>query len=186
MANKVRVWVSSLVNLDYLVELECSLALLMLLLKGWRYKGLAWMYVGITFFEQICEELVVPQRIFRSPFLWVSDHFVRPCLALLARLALTAQIFICHLLLLTTIQSLHARTMLNALVPTPLHDPAHLDLPLFLVLLNASVEKAILFLDLRQFVPQTLIFYEKDVLWVTVVTLLTETLVLMLIVTLLF
>ena len=54
--------------------------------------------------------------------------------------------------------------MLNALVPTTLHDPAHLDLPLFLVLLNASVEKAILFLDLRQFVPQTLIFYEEDIL----------------------
>jgi hypothetical protein len=64
-------------------------------------------------------------------------------------MALTAQIFICHLLFLTSIQSLHARTMLNALVPTPLHDLAHLYLPLFLVLLNASVKKAILFLYLR-------------------------------------
>lgn len=54
--------------------------------------------------------------------------------------------------------------MLNAFEPTPLHDPPHLDLPLFLVLLNASVEKAILFLDLRQFVPQTLVFFEEDIL----------------------
>jgi hypothetical protein len=75
--------------------------------------------------------------------------------------------------------------MLDALVPTPLHDPAHLDLPLFLVLLNASVKKAILFLGLCQFVPQTLVFFEEDVLRVTVVALLTETLILMLIVTLL-
>ena len=75
--------------------------------------------------------------------------------------------------------------MLNALVPTPLHDPTHLDLPLFLELFDASVKKAILFLDLRQFVPQTLIFFEEDILGVTIVTLLSETLVLMLIVTLL-
>jgi hypothetical protein len=75
--------------------------------------------------------------------------------------------------------------MLNALVPTPLHDPAHLDLPLLLVLLDASVKKAILFLDLRQFVPQTLIFFEENILGVTIVTMLSETLVLMLIVTLL-
>ena len=143
------------------------------------------MYVGITLFEQICEELVVPKCIFRSLFLRVSDQFARPWLALLARLALAAQIFICHLLPLTSIQSLHARTMLNALEPTPLHDPAHLDLPLFLVLLNASIKKAILFLELRQFVPQTLVFFEEDILLVTVVTLLTETLILMLIVTLL-
>jgi len=54
--------------------------------------------------------------------------------------------------------------MLNALVPTPLHDPAHLYLPLFLVLFNASVKKAILFLYLRQFVPQTLVFFEEDIL----------------------
>jgi len=75
--------------------------------------------------------------------------------------------------------------MLDALVPTPLHDPTHLDMPLFLVLLDASVKKAILFLDLRQFVPQTLIFFEEDILGVTIVTLLSKTLILMLIVTLL-
>lgn len=75
--------------------------------------------------------------------------------------------------------------MLNALVPTPLHDPVHLYLPLFLVLLNASVKKAILFLYLRQFVPQTLVFFKEDILLVMVVALLTETLILMLIVTLL-
>ena len=75
--------------------------------------------------------------------------------------------------------------MLDALVPTPLHDPAHFYLPLVLVLLDASVKKAILFLDLRQFVPQTLIFFEEDILGVTIVTLLSKTLILMLIVTLL-
>lgn len=157
----------------------------MLLIKIWRYKVWAWMYVGITLFQQICEELVVSQRILRPPFLWVSDHLSRPSLAFLARLALPAQIFIFHLLPLPSIQSLHARTILNALIPTPLHDPTHLDLPLFLILLDASIKKAILFLDLRQFVPQTLIFFEEDILGVTIVTLLSKTLILMLIVTLL-
>jgi hypothetical protein len=107
-------------------------------------------------------------------------------MALLARLALSAQIFISHLLLLPSIQCLHARSMLNALVSAPLHDPAHLDLPLFLILLNASVKKEILFPDLRQFVSQTLVFFEEDILGVTIVTLLTETLILMFIVTFLF
>ena len=76
--------------------------------------------------------------------------------------------------------------MLNALVSTPLHDPVHLDLPLFLVLLNASVKKEILFTDFRQFVPQTLVFFEEDILGVAVVALLTETFILMFIVTLFF